>query len=233
MIKIAICDDESFYREQLLDIVTASFDFIEVKSFSSGEEFLSEVEFDFDIILLDIEMSGINGIEVACQLQLKQCKSLIIFVTSHTDCITQAMQTEPFQYILKPFDDKNIIQQVSRSIEKTKKRKNKIFVKWNGIESFVNIVEVEYIENNNRKLMIHCNDNIVHLSVGKMADIYNKLIEYDFIRVHNSFIVNMESIIKIHANIIQLKSGSSIIISKQYIHDVKEKFRVFVSGVII
>lgn len=233
MIKIAICDDESFYREQLLEMITANFDYVDVDCFSSGEGLFSIDKIEFDIILLDIEMRGISGVEVAEQLREISCCSLIIFVTSHADCITSAMQFAPFQYILKPLDEQIILKQVRRAIEKIKKQKNQIIIKWKGDESFVNIADVEYIEYNSRKLKMHCNDKVVHLSVGRMDEICNKLIEYDFIRVHNSFVVNLESIDKIYANLIYLKSGDTIQISKRNLNDVKEKFRIFISGVII
>ena len=233
MIKIAICDDESFYREQFLKIVTANFDCVEINLYDCGEDLLSVEELDFDIIILDIEMSGINGVDVATRLKEKKCRTLVIFITSHIDCITQAMQTAPFQYILKPFDNQSIVDQVKRAIEKIKKQKNQIVVRWKGFESFVNVGDVEYIEYNSRKVKIHCTDNNIHLSVGRMDEINNKLIEYDFIRVHNSFIVNLKSIDKINANLIYLNSGEIIQISKRNLKDVKEKFRIFISGVVI
>ena len=233
MIKIAISDDESFYREELSGIMKELFDFIDVESFSSGEELLATNIFDYDIILLDIEMGEMSGVEVAERIREKKCDALLIFVTSHTDCITQAMQTTPFQYIVKPLEKSLIVKQITRAIDKIKKQKNQISVKWKGEELLVNIDKVEYIEYSSRKLKIHCVDNIIHLSVGRMDDICNKLIEYDFIRVHNSYIVNLDSIDRIKVNIIFLKNGEIIQISKKYLNYVKEKFRIFISGVVI
>ena len=106
--RILICDDDTLIIEQLQKYIESYFESNHLKcpelvSFTSGESLLAEKS-EKDIVFLDIEMPGMNGIYVGNELK-KANKHVIIFVvTSYSEYLDEAMRFHVFRYLSKPLD---------------------------------------------------------------------------------------------------------------------------------
>ena len=105
MIKIAVVDDEKNQIEQIVGIVTDFFNqqklSIEIDEFSDGESLLSK-NYSYDIIFLDIQMDGIDGIETAYLLRKKDKKTALIYISNYSEKMAASFSVHPFAFIEKP-----------------------------------------------------------------------------------------------------------------------------------
>lgn len=102
--RIAICDDEKEIRELLAEKTAELYPEADIALMSSGGELLSAEE-KADILLLDIQMQGMNGMQTARELRGQDKEVIIIFVTALSDFVFQAFDVGAFHYLVKPFDD--------------------------------------------------------------------------------------------------------------------------------
>jgi len=101
--QIAICDDEKNIRELIASKVMHLFPKAEIAFYASGDELLLSDK-AIDILFLDIQMSGRNGMETARELRKKDKKVILIFVTAAEEYVFQAFDVGAFHYIVKPID---------------------------------------------------------------------------------------------------------------------------------
>lgn len=119
--KIAICDDEFDFCQKIknaLEKTIGSYDTVEC--FSNGNELLYQAgNRIFDIVYLDIEMPGIDGIETAEKLQQINSGTLVIFVSSYSCYISKAFKINAFQFLIKEYaNEDEIISEYNRAKER-------------------------------------------------------------------------------------------------------------------
>ena len=120
--KIAICDDEVEQRKYLLEIVTAwarkNCHLVEVKQYRKAEDFLFdyEEEKDFDILLLDIEMSEVTGIELAKVVRKDNLAVQIIFVTGFYEYFSDGFDVSALHYLIKPVDERKLCPVLDKAV---------------------------------------------------------------------------------------------------------------------
>ena len=109
MINIAICDDDLITLHNTKDLIEEyKIKEFNIKTYSSGEELLKSKR-EFDIIFLDIDMGGINGIETAKRIRVYDKQVKIIYVTNYTDYTSMAFSVHAFGYLVKPLRLKRCI----------------------------------------------------------------------------------------------------------------------------
>ena len=107
MVNCAICDDNKYFAEMAESLIRASFletySAVNLITYTNSEEFLRAVRDGktFDVIFLDIEMPGENGIEVAKKIKEKIPGCIIVFLTSHVEYAVEGYELEVFRFIPK------------------------------------------------------------------------------------------------------------------------------------
>ncbi len=212
--KIAICDDEKLYIERVEKIVSSFFESeetqAEIETFPSGEK-LVEAESLFDIVFLDIEMSGLNGIETAKILNQKNSKAKIFIFTSHNHYLDDAMDLNVFRYIDKSSSDERIVAGLKKSIESlrhteiyiTTKNNEKLRIPKNDIV----FVEVKY-----KKVYVQT-VNEQYMVRDKFEYYKEKLNDSFFAVPHSSFIINFSHVSKYKRENVELTGGFKITIA--------------------
>lgn len=118
---IGICDDEIIYRTAIKEFCYKYFLSnnypCEIDEFSNGEELLKETK-NYDILFIDIELGGINGIELTKEIQKKHKKTIIIIVTSYIKYLDDAMDVNVLRYIDKPITQERIFSALDKSINR-------------------------------------------------------------------------------------------------------------------
>ena len=133
--KIAICDDSDADRQYVFDMVKAwaeaSGHTVQVDFFPSAESFLFryEEENDYDILLLDIEMGGMDGVSMAKQLRKNNDTLQIIFITGYSDYISEGYEVAALHYLIKPVKEEKLRSVLDRAAQKLSKMKSYCILK--------------------------------------------------------------------------------------------------------
>jgi DNA-binding LytR/AlgR family response regulator len=221
-VKIGICDDEVIIRNELIDLCNKFKEMnlieIEIVSFSSGEELL-EYKNSLDILFLDIQMKGINGLKTAEKIREKDESMTIIFLTGFHGFMQDGYRVKAFRYLLKPLKELDFMQTVSDAISDITKN-SKAIVGKDGEIIFIKIKEIIYIEYQNRYTLVRTK-KCYYESPMTMSEWETMLNTGDFFRVHKAYIVNMEYIEEIGKEIL-LDNGEKVEVAFRQISKLKK-----------
>lgn len=229
VMKIAICDDEKEIRNMLAEKLQTLYPKVTLLLYQSGEELLLSHKKP-DILLLDIGMSGKNGMETAKEFRKNNKSTILIFVTVFEDYVFQAFDVGAFHYLVKPFDDtkfEEVLRSAVKQLEDTKHKEIKentnetksLIITAKGQHIVVNLQDIVYAEVFNRKIILHTiNEDIEYY--GKMKELEAKA-GNDFYRSHRAYLINFNYIKKYDATTIYLKKGQALIAKQNYKEFVK------------
>ncbi|EGD49732.1 two component transcriptional regulator, LytTR family [Ruminiclostridium papyrosolvens DSM 2782] len=230
MIRISLCDDENHITGTLSDNIKGIRPDIEVYSYDCGENLLDSKYLYNDIVLLDIEMTGINGIETALELRKGGYEGMIIFLTSHKEMVFDSFQVKPYNYFVKPIDIDKVNRILKNAINEVIDRKTTHFEAVSNNHTFrIQIDDIYYFECNGRKIDIHTKNGIITI-IGKMNQIEASLQNKQFFRCHKGYLVNFEHVCEFSNNEIILTNNQKVLISRLKINSFKEAFKAFMKG---
>lgn len=213
---IAVCDDQKQSREYLTDIIRECeiASTMPVYSFASGEELLEFCKDNIvDLIFLDIEMGGMNGVDIANRLLQDRYGAFIIFVTNYTNYMKDAFRASAFQYLVKPIAKEDVELELARAIEAYRNNHMQYCCKKYADETYLNYEDIYYLESSNKKKFVHTQKQS-HECMGSLSEDVEKMEQYDFVQCHKSYLVNMTKIRKIEKNSIVLVDGTELPVSK-------------------
>ena len=183
MIYIGICDDEKEYREKLHDIVSTAlfrFDEMEFSHYDSGREVIEAIEadaFPCELLLLDIHMPEKDGLETAAYIRDHQIDVDIIFVTVSSEFVFDGYTFQAFSYLLKPLSRDRLSAELSRYMQ---------------LRSACS--KCLYVNIGRKRVPIFLDDSQSLSFYAKMGELEQTLSEDDFIRCHQSYLVNVRYI---------------------------------------
>ena len=213
--RIAICDDEAIFLsdlEQKIYKIISKLD-CEVIPFTSAEELLA-ASGSFDLIFLDIEMGGMDGMSAARQIREKDFEIPIVFLTSHTEMAIEGYEVNAFRFLKKPVDDDKL-KQTLQDIQLMKASHKGVMIKSGGEEIVVIPSEVLFLEsdNNNVRIITTEGSYTTRLKLSEAIDIFNRI--NDTIRkVHRCSAVNLDHVARLKEREAILDDGSMIAISR-------------------
>jgi len=171
----------------------------EIITFTSGEEVI-EYDKTINILFLDIQMEGINGLETAEQLRQKDESMIIVFLTGYINFMQAGYRVRAFRYLIKPVNGNEFKETLLEAIHEIKKD-SRIIIGTEGETIFLKLKEIIYIECINRYTVVRTKKNYFETLI-KMNNWESILNSGDFYRVHKSYIVNLEYIKEIGKEII-------------------------------
>lgn len=223
--RIGICDDQKEVREMIMEKVKKHCPAGEMIAYRSGQE-LAAARHLPDILFLDIQMPGLDGIETAQKLRKRDRQIIIIFVTVSEDYVFQSFDVGAFHYLVKPLQDEKfgeVLQKAVRQFEErnmdrmgAKKETPSLVVMSKGEHVTVPIQDIVYAEVFNRKIIIHTMDADIEY-YGKLKELEKQAGE-DFYRPHRAYLINFNFVRKYSAAAIYLKRGQ-VLVAKQNYHD--------------
>ena len=230
MLKIAVCDDEKnicdYIEKRVTDYLAKIDEDAEISVFYDSAPLLEACKKsnDFDIIFLDIKMKTINGVDCAKLLRENDVNSLIVFVTSSAEYVFSGYEVKAFRYILKT-DLVNAFDRIfGECLTELKKNTDKVFpLKTTSVVKNIPLNDILYFESNKRVLIVHTKGED-HSFYGKLDDIEEGLQNDNFIRIHQSFLVNALKIKSVSKTEVTLKNGDILPVSKSRATAVKEAY---------
>lgn len=208
--KIAICDDEQNQIEYITSIV-ASWSAheghnCEIRTFASAEAFLFEYEDDktYDILLLDVEMKNINGIELAKRIRKDNNRAEIIFITSHFEFIGEGYEVDALHYLIKPIFADKLTQVLNKAVDKLSAEPPSVVIFCEGETVKLYETDILYLESFLHYIVIHTKDKEYKIkeSISAFAD---KLSD-DFYRIHRSYLISLKHITRISRTSVNIGS---------------------------
>ena len=223
---IAICDDNEDQIKELRRLLgewSADKPFaLNIDEYISAESFLfSYPDKSCDLILLDIEMKRLNGMELARKLRSDGNMLPIIFITGYSDYMNDGYEVEALHYLLKPVNKSKLFAVLDRYI-KRHTPENEIMLACDEGSMHISPDMVVFCEAVGKKTHVHLRDNVIVCNSGISA-VKNMLPE-EFVFCHRSYIVNMRYVRSIGKTDIMLDNGEKIPLSRRLYKEVNERF---------
>lgn len=235
---IAICDDDrkicGYLEEKVRTIYQNAF----IKSYYDADTLWQAAKEEPkrapDILLLDIQMSHIDGMELARKLRSIGWKTILIFITAYADYVFEAFDVGAFHYLVKPVSDKKLAEVLHKAANQLAQEKHeincahtdsdttdvrRIAVKNGGMHISVKVSDIVYAEVFNRKVMLHTTTQSIEY-YGKLKNLEDEL-GVDFYRPHRSYLVNFKYVIKYDSSVIFLQGGQVMMAKRNYAGFVK------------
>jgi len=235
-LKCVVIDDEQHAIEVLTDHISEMPGLTIFKTFTSPVQALTEIsiEDEIDILFMDIDMPGINGLELAKNIREKA--KYLVFTTAHPDYALQAFDVQSDQYLLKPISFAKFALGIDRilkkeaalsSAPKETEQISALYIKGDHKYAFSNIAidEILYIKALQNYIQIITKSE-THTTYLTLKEIEKALENHQFIRVNKSNIVAKSAIKKVDGNIIRLNNNEMIQIGEGY----KDAFFTYVQS---
>jgi len=229
MFKIALCEDQCIISDAHLDVCQNVLEKLNIEHqisvFSNSADFITAFtarQQRYDMVLLDIVMDGIDGIELAREIRKVDEDAAIIFITSYDKYALQGYDVKALHYLMKPVNPQ-ILENLIKSVYAKKFIVNSLTIKSGDHHIRVPIKEIICMEIEGRRVKLSLTDGIVYYS-GKLTDILNELPADLFIRCHQAFAVNIENIREITRRCAIAVNGKEIPVSRTFWNNIKTAF---------
>ncbi len=216
---IAVVDDEKAIREHICGLVEEQQPESRIEAYATGEELLASGK-RFDIVFLDIQMEGMNGIEAARSLREKNANlgvedTVLVFITGIKDYVFDAFDLYAFQYLLKPIDERKFAEVLERAVREAAKKKERrvLFIKSRNLT--LDQSEILYIESRAKKVEIHTTGAAQAIEIYAAMDELEGQLGENFYRCHRAYIVNMDCITEYDSESITLTNGDRVYLTKK------------------
>lgn len=217
MIKMALVDDEREERERLLgycrDLRKEVMDELDVRTFASGEEFLNRNAGPYDLICLDIDMEGMDGISTAREIRKTDSQVIIIFVTNMAQMAIKGYEVRALDFVVKPVNYYSFALKMKNAFSMIENRKTREIVlpTQGGMEKF-STDDLYYVEVSGHYLSYHTKDGVFRKK-GSMKEIEDRLEGLSFKRCNNCYLVNLKHVSSVDRDEIRV-GGEQLKISR-------------------
>lgn len=230
IMKIAICDDNVEVIKQIENIVSQTYVQIQVNFFTAcfedGQSLLAEIQnkdTDFDILLLDIDMPEISGLEVARIIRERNENCILIFISSYENYVFDTFEFNPFRFVRKP----RMLQElpiVLRAAEEAYQKNKKRYVIIHCDEGEVRVEETEimYFDVVKRQIRICLADGRILHTWSTIKELKMVLSKERFSKIHSGCVVNLKYVSGYAGDVISLDNGEHLSASRNGIKTFKE-----------
>lgn len=236
MINIAICDDDKRFIKYIENAMEEAGLKEEVTyyEYTSGEEFISAFKEDinYSLLILDIQMEGIDGNEVAYKFRKKYKNCMLVFCSGVCRPTPTSFKVSPFRYLLKEFTHKTMLEELKEIVQALQAVQKTITIEgqYNGNIVKLKPEQIMYISIAKRGSYIHIYPKtmpfeykgffITKKSVGELYEILEK---ENFAYAHNSYIVNLKYIKMKSKQEIELPNGEILSVSRSKLPELRNK----------
>lgn len=217
---VAIVEDEPTHLNALKDMLERykreNGITLNVTSYRDIETFLFEYKNCFDIVFMDIELPGMNGMDGARRLREIDPVVVLIFVTNMAQFAVQGYEVDALDYILKPVIYKNFAIKCDRALNVINLRPDKHVVVYgeNNINR-MSVNDIIYVEVRGHHMNFHLsNGNVVDVC-GVLSKLADELKDYGYARCNSCYLLNMKYIKEINSSSVIMISGDELLISRR------------------
>lgn len=240
MLNAILCDDDSeileIYQTMLKQIAKKHQLDLSVRCFGSAQAMLFALEDSgqADMIYLDVQMDGMNGIEAAKKLRAMGSQAQIIFLTNSKEYVFESFDAAPLQYLLKgKFPIKKFEEVFLKAAQLSKQNEGELFECVRGADRVtIPVRRISYFEVAKRIITVHYGTKSYDF-YSSMDELENRLLQKGFVRTHRSFLVNLAHIRRLGQDELELTGGEHIPLGRTHVKKVKQVFSKFLSNGVI
>jgi len=230
-VKIAVCDDEKIYRDDIIKKTDNYFKGTDIDAvyfeFCDGNDLMNS-NIEFDLIFVDHKMKNVNGLDTISRLRERGNDTHVIFVSSYTDIVFDTMIVKAFRFLVKPLNEDKLKEALDSFLRETVKSPS-VIVQDEDTLAVCNVKENSIIyaqaENVYTKLFTKSNTYVYRNTLSKFEE---ELKSSFFFRVHRSYIVNLDYIESFSKTDILLSTKEKVPISKKKYKPFRENYFDFV-----
>lgn len=234
MLRIAICDRDRKQQSELLVFIandTEIGDDYVTECFSDAHTVQSRLEsrdFNFDLLFLNLDAEGKEGLALASYMRERKVDIDIIFLAVNHRFIAEGFRFKAFNFIIKPVTYERFCYEMAQYLKERRESQSEyLSVLVQGKEQMLSLNMVEYFTSDARKIgAVTANRKEPLWFYGKMNDLENKIAKYGFLRCHQSYLVNIHKITGMTSEQIQTRNGV-FPISRKYGAGVREEWEKF------
>lgn len=224
--KIAVCDDTPADQENMVRLLQKYLDqthhVAKIDTFSSGEEFLASDTKQYDLMVLDIFMGQINGIQVAERLMDEHPGLQIIFCSTSNAYAMESYDVGALRYLTKPVQEDKLFRTLDKYFHAHKELRTLVY-KQNRMDEHVYISDILWIEAGDHKSVIHTKKQSI--STGTLfKNLCEQTEGLDFIKPIRYALVSLQAVAAIPTDVLTLTDGTQIPISRGQRQEVKKAF---------
>jgi len=210
--RIAICEDDPAAAQKFQEMVLAWAELsrfsCQADCFPSSESFLFQCggQSLYDILLLDVEMPGESGIDLAKRIRGRDKRTEIIFTTSHFEFIGEGYEVDALHYLVKPVTEKMLFPVLTKAAEKLSAAPKAVLIQSAGETVKLTEDEITYVEAFAHYISVHTS-NGSH-TVKESISAFEDRLSDRFFRIHRSYIVSLSAIRRISRKDVTLSDGA-------------------------
>lgn len=205
MYHIAIVEDEVEFRTQLQEYLKQyqkenNIQF-KISTFGDGAEILEDYQQFYDIILLDIEMPKVNGMEAAEQIRKQDSDVVLMFITNMASYAIRGYEVGALDFVMKPINYYTFSMRMNRALKRAKQKEQQqiLLTLSDGVKKF-GINQIHYIEVQNRMLHYHTDEG-EYVVRGTMQSAERMFAPYPFVKCNHWYIVNLMHVSEVKKNV--------------------------------
>lgn len=240
--RIGICDDEKYARQEVKRLCELYFDENKIVhdyiEFESGEAVLTystnRDSLPIDLLFLDVEMEGLDGISLKEQFLRQRAIERIVFVTSHKDKVFDAFGQKTIGFIPKPPAYERVEKMLTIVREEKRENVELVFIGYNGKEQSIRLNDIVYFKASGSYTEIYSyafdGAGIECFVISKkIGEVEQSMEDYPVLRVHKSFLVNLANIAGLGEDIRVRNLEEKIPIGRKYKEQVKTTYASYIS----
>lgn len=234
MYKIAVCEDNSIHMNQILNVLKRyeqkhSVE-MQIATFQSAE-LLLQTRFDsYDLVLLDINLAKLNGIELAKYIRKQSKRIKIVFLTAYEHFWPEGYKVLASRFLVKPLSDDELYNEISPLLDEVNCLSSYVLVSEKKELVRVEIDDILYFEISGRKVLVHTLDGI-YTSSKSLSYWVKELASASFVQTHSSYLVHLKYVKRVGKDCVTLTTGDEVYISFRKYKSFKESFIRYVSEI--
>ncbi len=228
--KIAVCDDDPMWiihMEEYISRLRDDYSETEYDTYTSGDSLLEYYKThgnQYNIVILDIEMNGVSGIETAQKIRDMDSEVCIFFLTSHREYVYDCFRPSPMNFWVKPVEYDVFRADIARAYKRIEESDAYLKVIENRSRIRIKCADIIYIENKDRKSHIYTASQVYTVG-APLGELMRELDNSVFVRVYKSFIINLKYVHIIEESGIRLYGSDRVIpLSRTYKKELENKY---------
>lgn len=235
MIRILICDDDQLFMSQMQNMIQDALNAVNVKAkihlYTQLEEIGYPILSSCDIAFLDVDLNQkkYTGMDVARRLRAVRSDAIIFFVTNYIEYAPEGYEVKAFRYILKNEVQNKLVDYLKQALAEHGKTRETIKIQVCGELIDIFLKDILYFESQQHKVIVHIQRSDrkgikQYVFYASLTTLEQQLESQGFLRVHKSYLVNMEHIKKYQCTQLELVNGTTLNVSEKNYSQQKSKY---------
>ncbi|MBR3366490.1 MAG: response regulator transcription factor [Lachnospiraceae bacterium] len=204
MLSVAIVEDDREFARRIAEYL-ARYEKekgtdIRVRYFQDGEDIVEEYAPEYDVLLMDIQMEFMSGVDAARRIREKDPEVLILFITNAAQFAIEGYEVRAFDYVLKPVTYETFCAKMDRALVHMRREKEEALLLQTASGAVkVPVSRILYAESQGHRMYVCTRQGMVETHM-RMNDLEQQLLPHDFFRCHKGFLVNMAAVDRLEEN---------------------------------